>query len=875
MFTHLYNLSVSSFIDGKRQHVIQKIVLFIFLFSFVVQKAYAQTFPSPSSCTSKDLRLVSAALPYTKCETCITGDSIYKKLTVGINNKTGSTRTSFAFWATLTILNPNGSIASSTPISGCFGPIPKNATTSFIYGNIGYKCGQSLLLTNIWEAWTDASPGATCAVLQANTSTINPKCGIDSLLPIISGDDALYNITDATCTSLGSIQVSPIGGTAPYTVKLYDATGTTLLATSSSIAAGGSYTFSNLSAATYTFKITDANNCTPVVQTRAVGSTGSVSPPTSGGDQTVCASSPIQTLTPTATVPTGVTLTWYNQASGGSVVASPILNSVGTITYYAQASNGTCTSGRTAVTLTIKATPSAPTVTTTAASCSAAGTATITNYSAANTYTFTPGGPSAGAGGVISGMTAGTSYTVTATNGVSCTSGSSSSFSIAAQLPTPGVPTISTTAATCSAAGTATITNYSVANTYTFTPSGPSAGAGGVISGMTAGTSYTVTATNSSQCTSGASSSFSINAQLPTPALPTVSTTAATCSAAGTATITNYSVANTYTFTPSGPSVGAGGAISGTTAGTSYTVTATNSSQCTSGASSSFSISAQLPTPSKPDVNVIAQPTCNTSTGTAVITSPTTGLKFSLDDGSYGDYPSGGYSGLSSGPHTLKAKNSDGCISDAATFNIDQVTPPPSVLSVCLTQPTLCASSGSVTITASGGNNLQYSIDNGTTWQAENIFNNLRSGSVTGILVKDLDNGCVSLSAGCEELNCGSVASRQIQITKTGTIESPVTDTKSNSSALPFTGDDIKVSAYPNPFNKSINFRFVSPLSGKARIELFDITGKRIAVVFEGMVKAGASTTVSFNAASGTNQTLIYKLSVDGKMVRGKVQQLQ
>jgi gliding motility-associated-like protein/uncharacterized repeat protein (TIGR01451 family) len=81
--------------------------------------------------------------------------------------------------------------------------------------------------------------------------------------------------------------------------------------------------------------------------------------PTSGGNQTVCEASPIQTLTAAAT---GGTITWYTAAAGGSVVANPTLNTIGSVTYYAQASNGTCSSlTRTAVTLTIIAAPAAPT----------------------------------------------------------------------------------------------------------------------------------------------------------------------------------------------------------------------------------------------------------------------------------------------------------------------------------------------------------------------------------------------------------------------------------------------------------------------------------------------------------------------------------
>jgi gliding motility-associated-like protein len=237
-------------------------------------------------------------------------------------------------------------------------------------------------------------------------------------------------------------------------------------------------------------------------------------------------------------------------------------------------------------------TPAVPTIASVVASCSAAGSSTIANYSATNTYTFTPVGPTVGAAGVILGMTVGTSYTVTATNG-GCTSLASASFSNAAQLPTPAVPTIASVVASCSAAGSSTIANYSGTNTYTFTPVGPTVGAAGVISGMTVGTSYTVTSGNGG-CTSLASASFSNAAQLPTPAIPTITTTAATCSSAGSSTIANYSATNTYTFTPVGPTVGAAGVISGMTVGTSYTVTATNGG-CTSLASVSFSNAAQIP----------------------------------------------------------------------------------------------------------------------------------------------------------------------------------------------------------------------------------------------------------------------------------------
>jgi hypothetical protein len=78
--------------------------------------------------------------------------------------------------------------------------------------------------------------------------------------------------------------------------------------------------------------------------------------PVSGGNKTECETSPIQTLTATAIVPTGFSVKWYNAATAGTVVANPILNTVGNVTYYAEAvddATGCVSSSRTAVVLTL------------------------------------------------------------------------------------------------------------------------------------------------------------------------------------------------------------------------------------------------------------------------------------------------------------------------------------------------------------------------------------------------------------------------------------------------------------------------------------------------------------------------------------------
>lgn len=222
-------------------------------------RAFAQTtttFPPATSCTSKDLTLVSATLPgATTCNECVSGDSVHRTLNLAINNKTGSTRTSFAFWGTLVIRNSNGTVSSTRSIQGCGGPIAKNTTTTLPFNQIGYVCGQSLTIKDLFLAWTDASPNSTCPSL--NSATINPKCGTLDSIRINTGLDGSFSVTNATCTTPGSIDLTPMGGKSPYTYSW--------VASDGGVVPSGQSTHQDLTglvAGTYTVTITDDLNCT-------------------------------------------------------------------------------------------------------------------------------------------------------------------------------------------------------------------------------------------------------------------------------------------------------------------------------------------------------------------------------------------------------------------------------------------------------------------------------------------------------------------------------------------------------------------------------------------------------------------------------------
>ena len=127
----------------------------------------------------------------------------------------------------------------------------------------------------------------------------------------------------------------------------------------------GSPTLNSIGAVTYYAEAIDditgcVSNSRTAVTLEIIAAPAS---PSSGGDQSECAESPLQTLNAEATIGSGQSLVWYDSSSGGNAVASPILNNIGSITYYAEAvddATGCVSPNRTAVALAINYIPSAP-----------------------------------------------------------------------------------------------------------------------------------------------------------------------------------------------------------------------------------------------------------------------------------------------------------------------------------------------------------------------------------------------------------------------------------------------------------------------------------------------------------------------------------
>jgi gliding motility-associated-like protein len=607
---------------------------------------------------------------------------------------------------------------------------PSTGTANYNPGVLGTP-GSLPNVSGTYFLYAIANPtpsGATCRPFQEIRVVVNSS----PLIPTVT-------TTAATCLINGTASVSNYSAVLNYTST---PVGLTVSATGviSGFTCGTAYTITATNAATcsatstsFTVQCQLAAPLVPTVTTTAATCLAN-------GTATVSNYSSTETYTST---PSGLTV------GAGGVVTGFTCGTAYTIT----ATNAaTCSSTSTSFTVQCQlAAPLVPTITTTAATCLVNGTATVSNSSSTETYTSTPTGLTVSATGVISGFTCGTAYTITATNAATCLS-TSTSFTVQCQLPAPLVPTVTTTAATCLVNGTASVSNYSAALNYTSTPVGLTVSATGVISGFTCGTAYTITATNAATC-SATSTSFTVQCQLAAPLVPTVTTTAATCLANGTATVSNYSSTETYTSTPSGLTVGAGGVVTGFTCGTPYTIKATNAATC-SATSTSFTVQCQLAAPLVPSVTTTSA-TCSQS-GSSTISNYNVALTYIFTPSGPIVSSTGLISGMTVGlSYTVIASNG-GCLSAASISfsNGAQIVKP--ILNYTVTNP-ICDGNtldfvlnsnipGTTYVWSASNNELNGFIASGDQTNINQIVHLINPISTSGsisMIISPINNGCI------------------------------------------------------------------------------------------------------------------------------------
>ena len=70
---------------------------------------------------------------------------------------------------------------------------------------------------------------------------------------------------------------------------------------------------------------------------------------------------------------------------------------------------------------------------------------------------------------------------------------------------------------------------------------------------------------------------------------------------------------------------------------------------------------------------------------------------------------------------------------------------------------------------------------------------------------------------------------------------------------------------------EEVTFRFVSPETGKANLELFDLLGRNRGIIFQGNVQQGIQQDVKYRVPGSAKEVFIYRLRIGNKFVTGKL----
>ena len=256
----------------------------------------------------------------------------------------------------------------------------------------------------------------------------------------------------------------------------------------------------------------------------------------------------------------------------------------------------------------------------------------------------------------------------------------------------------------------------------------------------------------------------------------------------------------------------------------------------------------------------VTQPTCSSPTGTIAVTSETTGLMFSIDSANPVDFinANGVFNGLTAGSYTIRAINTNGCISDGVIKVINPVADAPSTPIVQVVQAATCSSAEIILEVVSPVDDgfVDYEYSNaGGSWQDEVQFT-INAGDGFSIVARRKDDtSCVSDAALCEE---------------------PAEEKANNNDTPELKDSDLgllqpSIKAYPNPFNDRVNFKVEVPSTSDGELILMNLMGQKIKTVYKGEMKKGTNDfEVTLPSLNSTN-ILIYILSIDGKSYTGKL----
>ena len=81
----------------------------------------------------------------------------------------------------------------------------------------------------------------------------------------------------------------------------------------------------------------------------------------------------------------------------------------------------------------------------------------------------------------------------------------------------------------------------------------------------------------------------------------------------------------------------------------------------------------------------------------------------------------------------------------------------------------------------------------------------------------------------------------------------------------------IQARAFPNPYGRTIQFSLMAPIAGQAELSLYDLSGRQLAEIYQGVWKAGEWRLFTYSVKPGQFVPMIYQFRIGKETVTGKL----
>jgi hypothetical protein len=566
-------------------------------------------------------------------------------------------------------------------------------------------------------AWSSGATTKTVSNLAPGTYTVtvtdaNGCTSIESIVvePFICDLEALANSNDADCNggNDGTATATPLDGTGPYTYSWSN--GQT------------AQTAINLVAGTYTVTITDSKGCTAGASTIVKEPTAIIPNASATSQTTFGVNNGTATVTPTGGTNPYI-YSWSNAATTKTITGLAPGNYTITITD----AKG-CTATETVTVSAISCGSFTAGVTKTNPSCFGTATGSATANAQSGTAPYTYLWSTGSTAQTISNLIAGT-YTVTITGNAGCTITASTTLG----QPSPLSAGVVTTNISCFGAANGTMDLTVSGGTSPYTYAWNNGATTQDLSNLAPGT-YSVVITDANGCIANAGGTVTTPNELFANATSTGETAVNADNGTATVAPTGGTSPYTYAWTTGATTQSVSSLAPGT-----YTVTVTDANGCKDIESV---VIEEFGCGLTATIGVNNNVTCNGGAdGSATVTPSAGNTPYTYLWNTSPAQTTATASGLTAGTYTVTVTDATNC-TITQTITITQPTVI-TITNVVATPVSNCnLTDGKISITASGPGALNYSIDNGTTWQASDLFIGLAAGTYN-ILVRNTNGTCV------------------------------------------------------------------------------------------------------------------------------------